>query len=677
MNLSESARSKGGRGYLFVLCFLAGFGVMLLEMCAFRELQLSFGTSIYVTGALLTLVMLALSGGYYMGGRLSRRFGSVGPLLVQLLGATVYVLVTNIWFAKTILDHSFDLRRSLQSELLRHTLPVVGATLVLYAIPMIAFSQVSPYLIKLLHQNDDGGADVGQVAGSLMSISTIGSIAGTLVPSFVLIPNLGVMRTLWVFVLTMLLALLAGAWLSRSRMLVAATGVLLAVGVWQAAIRLPQPRMPAEGPDGSALLMDLESHYGHVTIYRSVDQAGNEALHYMPSRMYIHSKVYPADPAKYQFTTGHLVMGVMRRAKRYLLLGTALGGAVAALEQLDPDARITAVEIDPFIVDLAKQFLPTLSNPNVRFVIDDARAFIRQDDQVYDYVMVDVIAGDHPPAHCLTREFFELLRERLAPRGVMEVNTQFLDSHVRTGLSEDAVFLPAQHLHAALLQAGFASVYQNDFFEHGEVYAFKQQTPHAGLRQELLHLVQDERVSVHLRTSAAVAALGIFPIDERRKSLPAFADDWLPEHRVHLKENFPHRIEMLAAARERDHHQGPWAQRKTLEEISAWHYAEIATTLPATYGGLETYMEGAGGAAYCRDVLRWVESRNPGGVGDLARYFLMGNASFCAKHLESMDEANTPRGNALKNLMAGIAFSLEDQSAEGLPLLMKAIDADL
>ena len=123
---------------------------MLLEMCAFRVLTTTFGSSIHVTGVLLALVMVALAGGYWLGGRASRRSTSIAPLLVILAGVTAYVVVTGIWLVEPILDRCFALRRSIDDVLLRDALPPSIVTLVLYAVPMTGLSQVSPFLIRVL-----------------------------------------------------------------------------------------------------------------------------------------------------------------------------------------------------------------------------------------------------------------------------------------------------------------------------------------------------------------------------------------------------------------------------------------------------------------------------------------------------------------------------------------------
>ncbi len=194
--------TRAASAYLHALAFLGGFGVMLLEMCAFRVLATTFGTSIYVTGVLLALVMIALSGGYYLGGRFSRRH-SLSFLLWVLLGAVGYVAVTGLWLSEALLDACFALRGALRGSLASHAVPPAVATLVLYAGPMVALSQVSPFLIKeLAARTSQGGREargVGSTAGNLMALSTLGSIAGTLLPSFVFIPLLGVPTTLWIF----------------------------------------------------------------------------------------------------------------------------------------------------------------------------------------------------------------------------------------------------------------------------------------------------------------------------------------------------------------------------------------------------------------------------------------------------------------------------------------------
>jgi predicted membrane-bound spermidine synthase len=297
--------------------------------------------------------------------------------------------------SEPLLDACFALRGAFRGSLARHAVPPAVATLVLYAVPMVALSQVSPFLIKLLAARaSHGGPEargVGSTAGNLMALSTLGSIVGTLLPSFVLIPLLGVPTTLWFFIGLMGSTVGVGFVLARQRTAAAVMVAVLLASAGTGALWTPGE---AGAPSKlGQLVFSAESLYGTVKIFRATDEDRDTVLYYMPSRSFVHSAVYPDRPLKDQFTNSYLHLGLARGARRYLVLGSALGGAVAAILEADPRAEVTAVEIDPLVTEQARRMVPRLDGPRVRLVVEDARMFLREDRSAYDYIVVDVFAG--------------------------------------------------------------------------------------------------------------------------------------------------------------------------------------------------------------------------------------------------------------------------------------------
>ncbi len=667
--------------YLHGLAFLGGFNVMLLEMCAFRVLETTFGSSIYVTGGLLALVMIALTVGYYLGGRFSKRFGTPEFLLGVLLASVAYVVLMGVVLNEPMMDLCFGMRGLFTSSLMIHAVPPAVATVVLYAPPMIALSHVSPFLMRMLSTRAQEPGAVGATAGNLMAVSNVGSIAGTLLPSFVFIPLWGAHRTLGVFIGSMLFIITVGLVLLRRRTAVVAVASLTLVGGVGVPV-LMNERAPAPSLAGQEVLFEAESQYGNVKILRSTDTDGDERLDYMPSRDYVHSTVYPSRPLKDQFTTAYVNVGLARGARRYLILGAALGGAMGAVLAANPDAQITAVEIDPLVVELAQRHVPSLRSPNVKFVVEDARLFLREDTSQYDYIVVDVFSGEQLPTHCVTQEFFALARARLAPDGVMQMNTNLWDFQVTTGTEDPALFVSVRHLHSALLHVGFASLFQNDFFEHGHLYAFNQKTDVAQVRQGLTRMALDPRVEPHLRASVGLTALVLFPIDDARRELAPFTDEWVPEHRLQLKGNF----ENYLAALNQASHQPEWRRlmdsqtNPPLRLISARHYAQVGDKESATLKGYRAYMKGEGGAAYCQDVLAWAaRAPAPELFPEMARYLHTRVIHDCSERLTGPDaspgvESNTGR---LREYTLAAALVDDNNGAKAVPHLTGLLEGFL
>jgi spermidine synthase len=111
-----------------------------------------------------------------------------------------------------------------------------------------------------------------------------------------------------------------------------------------------------------------------------------------------------------------------RAPRSVAVLGAGAGTMVRAYEHYFPRTRIDAVEIDGDLFDIGKRYFGLRERPGVRLVADDARPFLRRTGDRYDAIFVDAYRQPYIPFHLSTREFFELVRDRLAPGGVMLIN---------------------------------------------------------------------------------------------------------------------------------------------------------------------------------------------------------------------------------------------------------------
>lgn len=116
------------------------------------------------------------------------------------------------------------------------------------------------------------------------------------------------------------------------------------------------------------------------------------------------------------------VKGLSKKTKKVLILGFGAGGAARVINRRFPEAEITGVEIDHKMVELARKYfnLPMIRNLNL--VIDDATFFVKECEQKFDLIMVDIYQGQEIPRRCQTDEFFENVRLLLAPEGVAIFN---------------------------------------------------------------------------------------------------------------------------------------------------------------------------------------------------------------------------------------------------------------
>ena len=169
---------KGGISTIqcYAIATWSGFFVMAIELLGARLLAPTFGSSIYVWGALITVFMLALSIGYLAGGRYSMRNPTQRKLGGILVLAAIAALPAVAWSAEFLEAIAVAVPDPRYGSLL--------AAMVLFLVPTALSGMVSPYAVRLVVSER---ASAGRHAGQLYFASTFGSAAGTLLTSFYLV----------------------------------------------------------------------------------------------------------------------------------------------------------------------------------------------------------------------------------------------------------------------------------------------------------------------------------------------------------------------------------------------------------------------------------------------------------------------------------------------------------
>jgi SAM-dependent methyltransferase len=121
---------------------------------------------------------------------------------------------------------------------------------------------------------------------------------------------------------------------------------------------------------------------------------------------------------------GHLVDHFAGRStppRRVAILGNAAGTTSRAYEEFFPRTRVDGVEIDAELSEIGRRYFD-MNNPRLHLYHEDARPFLRRIDARYDVISVDAYRQPYIPFYLTTKEFFETVRDRLAPGGVLIVN---------------------------------------------------------------------------------------------------------------------------------------------------------------------------------------------------------------------------------------------------------------
>ncbi|MDK1021324.1 MAG: fused MFS/spermidine synthase [Candidatus Hydrogenedentes bacterium] len=307
--------------------------------------------------------------------------------------------------------------------------------------PTIFIGASFPVAARLMVRGRSGW---GREVGLALALTTAGNVGGILLTAFVVIPLLGLQRGVAVLALVNLAAALLLWVISRERetnlrylVPLCVLGGLIAVPVlpsWDVSVM--SSGVFRQAPVYLALLGSPERLDRAFSAYRTLYyREGSEAvvgvfdrptLGGSPHRVLtIDGKVDASTGADMatQVLSGHLPFLFRPDARTALVIGLASGVTVGALAEY-PLERIDVVEIEPAVIEASRAFDEISGAPledfRVNITVEDGRRYLQFTDQRFDVIVSE---PSNPwlsmSARLFTREFFDLVRSRLAPRGVL------------------------------------------------------------------------------------------------------------------------------------------------------------------------------------------------------------------------------------------------------------------
>lgn len=407
--------------------FFCGALVMIYEVIGSRLLSPYIGTSTYVWTSLIGVILAALSLGYWLGGKIADRKPELKILAAVIFGAGGLVAVT-ILLQDLVL--SFIAGSGFGIEI-----KSVIAAVLLFAPASVLLGFVTPYAVKLKMSSL---ADSGKTVGRLYALSTVGSIAGTFLAGFFLIPFVGSIKTLYLISASLigLSILLAPFTISRLNI---AVFILFFFGIGISEAKIYFLRQTND-------LHDIDTEYSRIQVFQTTEPKTGKPIralatdpYFMQSATFLDSDELTLEYAKYY----HLISHFKPDLQKTLLIGGA--GYTFPRDYLNkyPNAEIEVVEIDKGMTKIAEDFFRMQPNPRMKITHEDGRIFLNrtQSDQ-FDAVLMDAFGSLFSvPYHLTTREAVTQISRVLKDDGVIVFNlggaisgegSKFLQAELKT-----------------------------------------------------------------------------------------------------------------------------------------------------------------------------------------------------------------------------------------------------
>ncbi|MGI8727813.1 MAG: spermidine synthase [Solirubrobacterales bacterium] len=389
--------------FLYLFVFVVGTGSLGAEIAAARLMAPFFGASTIVWANTIGIVLVALSVGYWLGGKIADKHPHLRGMSLMVMVAAVMLAIVPL-VARPLFDISVDALDSISAGAFVGSL---FGVLVLLAAPVTLLGAAAPYAIRLTVPDVEHS---GSVSGRLYAISTSGSLLGTWVSALLLIPLIGTQRTFIVF--AAVIATVAAVGLGR-RFLVVPAALFLALAI---------PVGTVKATSNGEVIFETETENQYV---RVIERPDGDRILELNEGQAVHSIYKPDTVLTDNVWDGYLVApfaGLAEPPDRMAILGNAAGTTARAYGKYFPTTEIDGVEIDGELHDVGRRFFDMGSNERLETHTADARPWLRQSEGDYDVILVDAYRQPYIPFYLATEEFFELVADKLAPGGLVIIN---------------------------------------------------------------------------------------------------------------------------------------------------------------------------------------------------------------------------------------------------------------
>lgn len=389
--------------------FVTGACVLVIEIVAIRILSPYFGNTIFTTSSIISVILLALSVGYYVGGKIADRH----PRLELFFGIIVFSGISSLFFFAIgdiiipIIDDFFSII----------TGPLL-TSIILFLFPAFLLGMLSPYAIKLqVFRFPEQG--MGTVSGSIFFWSTLGSITGSIASGFLLIPHFGI-RNIMIAnsVILFSLGFFALFFLHKKKKFI---NMIVLLIIFSGLILYTTHSLAKE-----KIVYSKDGVYEKITILDGQFSGRPTRFfkqdHSISGAMFLDSN--DSRDLVFDYTKYYSIYTLFtKKLTNALVIGGGAYSIPKALLAGSETVQIDVSEIEPTLFSLSKEYFKVEDSSRLVIHEKDGRKFLRDTKKLYDLIFSDVYYSFFSiPSHFTTIEFFKLAKSKLDKDGVFMAN---------------------------------------------------------------------------------------------------------------------------------------------------------------------------------------------------------------------------------------------------------------
>lgn len=383
----------------FSLFFITGFAIMVFELLGSLILAPYVGNSLLTWTSIIGVILFTLGIGYYVGGKLSHK-NYLSWIFIATLVSCLYV----VFLKQPILSYLQHV------EGFSHIVKILLSSTLLFVPPSFCMALATPFLAKRIIEK---APDIGERMGFLYALSSFGSIVGTFMTGFVLVPLFGINTLL--LGMACMYGCLAMLFLEKKSIGILILGITLLLAYF----------VPVGYADTN-LIFSQQTAYGLLQVKEvTVD---NEQVRRLYSDNLVQSQIFVDNPLKNLTSTYSHYYQIADFLNPELQTTLMIGGGAYAYPQYflahNPTSTMDVVEINPEITDIAKNYFGLVDSDTdgLHIYHKDGRVFLNETEKRYDAIYIDAFHGFSIPTHLTTVEFVESLYNHLNEYGVVIVN---------------------------------------------------------------------------------------------------------------------------------------------------------------------------------------------------------------------------------------------------------------